>query len=159
MHRRRWLRRVEIGFFALLWIAFALFIGAFLIWPYILVSSWPHPDPKTGRGMEELRGMARTSVPLIAAIDRYRHDHGRLPESLSDLFSGYLTRPSPKSDDPDRWREWGYQKVDRMTFRLAHKINWDAFMTYTRDHPDRGQWEYESGNGSGEPPTVIVPLP
>lgn len=82
----------------------------------------------------DLAVLERTGLDALIAIERYRTDHGELPETLGNLIPGYLDGPPT-----DPWAE-------------------DAPLVYERDNSDLGFRLYSVGH-DGEDNSGIRPEP
>lgn len=75
-----------------------------------------------GKGPAAERGYRR-SAPVIAALERYRAQHGAYPDSLAALVPGFLADSALRVPDRERERyPLGYRRtVDgyELTFRYA----------------------------------------
>jgi hypothetical protein len=78
--RGNWLNRLRLAGLFGLGVIFAVVAALAILLLTEMVSRWQN------------RQIALRAAPLIAAIERYHHDHGEYPPALSDLRPDYLIR-------------------------------------------------------------------
>ncbi len=125
-------------------IAAATAAAAFYIGPF---RNWPSEA--------NMRRLASTAQPLIAALHTYHTSYGCYPENLPPLFPGHLDDPPESLRE---WRSWTYSRhVDEQanegdahtdSYSLYFKLGWDPCLRYSSDEP--GQWEYDQGDGGSD---------
>lgn len=96
---------------------------------------------------------ARTMLPVIDALDRYRITNGAFPADASGL-AGYLPDWND-TDDESEIRGWHYTRVGA-GYEIAIKLGWDPNLIYRFDGK-HGQWIFDPGDGSEESPVELEP--
>jgi glycogen debranching enzyme len=76
----------------------------------------------------EKKEYKRKGNELITKVERFREAHGKLPESVDDI---YLTKEMGEGPY--------YQKIDDTTYTVYFNIGFDNTFTY---QSAKGEWEY-----------------
>jgi hypothetical protein len=108
-------------------------------------------DPK-------LTPIARTAIPVTAALENYRHDKGSFPTNLGDLIP-YLPAGVSLTQDPlvgSSIGHWAYFPgyLGTSGYLLSHSLGHDPTLNYIFDGT-KGRWEFDPGTGD---PVKVVSL-
>ena len=80
-------------------------------------------DPNKRQDVRKLIVIADDSRPVRELLERFRHDQGRYPEVLSNLFPTYLHATNSPGDFTD-WNGWRYEGASN-SYTLRYQVNWD----------------------------------
>jgi len=142
---KRKVRRSLIGLVVVLLGFLAMYKGAVhLLNAYAVRSHGPRPG--TPQGLQELRRIAFTSKPLIAALNRYRSEHKSYPKELSDLVPRYLPADLERPR-PGTWTGWRYLYDSSDSYILEFVPEYDARLWYNFNARDEDGWVYDPGTG------------
>jgi hypothetical protein len=113
-----------------------------------------------------LTQVARSGLPMIAALEAYRGEHGTYPDPAKEDDISRLARHLPAAMGPVRrggWLEfqagsgprWTYYRSNRSAsgYTLSLKLGWDPRLIYHSD--GGGRWEFDPGDGR-ETKTVVL---
>ncbi len=132
-----------------LWVVVTLLLLVVGVGIWIVLDRWRmhtgNLDPSKTRDLAYLRNIADGVTPLLAAIDKYKQDHGTLPSDLNVLIDEYVS--SSEMDERD-WRRWEYVSDIGSGFALYYKLGWDPTLWYIVDESGIGQWSIDPGDGS-----------
>ena len=109
-----------------------------------------------------LTRIARSALPIIGTLDRYKATHGVFPNSASAADASALASDLPPSVKVVRqggWlafetggpSPWTYYLLgsDGRSYTLSTKLGWDPRLAYRRS-PAGAQWIFEPGDGSDQ---------
>ena len=129
-------------------IAVLLGIGVMYLWP----------TPWQNARRQGLAAVTQRLSPLVSAIERFEHEHGRPPADLSDLVPGYLSAlPSHPArgcrqlqykrfgaDSPRGWPPWELRmECPHSLFDLDQLFYWPGSRYVPNMYNDRvGAWAY-----------------
>jgi hypothetical protein len=118
-------------------------LAAIMLFAIVLLRNFNGPTPDDAQGLQKLRDIAATANPIILALERYHHDHGTFPGTLSSLSPEYLSGPIS-----GRWSYYFSPKVDKNSYRLVTKISIDPLLYYDYASKVVGGWVYDPGDGT-----------
>jgi hypothetical protein len=120
------------------------FIGVGLV----LLVRWhfgPYYDPSNSQGLQKLRTLADVSRPLREALERFKDDHGRYPNSTTNLFPLYL-RTTNTTDDFTDWQGWRCVELSSNSYELFYQLEWDGGLWFDHSPSGTNQWTWSTSN-------------
>jgi hypothetical protein len=158
-------RRAILGL-AVAAVAAMLVCGAVLA--YLMGLGGLSPGYRARDGDLLLTQIARSALPIIDALDRFRADRGAYP-SRSEAETTALTAYLPtgvKIIRAGNWlmfdtgglSPWAYYpaEADNSAYTLSVKLGWDPRLVYLRNR-DGPRWVFVPGDGSEEKPVALRP--
>ena len=122
-----------------------MFLGAVLLRPDY------HPSDYDRR----LTSMAKTALPIIAAIRKYHVQKGDYPDEPSKLAPLLpKARIDKLGQDIDGWHY--YRAPNSDGFSLSFPLGWDPTLEYQFDGRS-GTWTFDPGDGSPVKPLKLKP--
>ena len=112
-----------------------------------------YPDDRDPR----LTALARSALPIIAAIERFRTANRRFP-GVAEAAALDIERV--KGRDIGTFAALGdwlyYPERDGSGFTLSRKLGWDPRLLYQREGTAQ-RWVYDPGDGSATKEIVLEP--
>lgn len=104
-----------------------------------------------------LTALARTALPLIAALERFRTAQGRFPD-LTAAAALEIERVRVQNlGNLVAMGDWLYSPApDGSAYTLSRKLGWDPRLVYERTSEGK-RWVYDPGDGSAEKEIVLEP--
>lgn len=125
------------------------------------IMEWPGGMHSSYRAKDydaRLTKVAATALPMIEAIEKYRHDHGgAFPKTDADFAEYVSPSPSVTLKPIISVNGWIYNFFDSEPgYNLWHKLGWDPALIYQFDG-SKGSWTFDPGDGSPEKKIILKP--
>jgi hypothetical protein len=102
--------------------------------------------------MDKLRIIADDSRPLRDALERFKHDQGEYPTSVTNLISSYL-QPTNVPDVLNTndyytkdWAGWEYHRKSTNSYNLFFQLDWDGGLSYEHLVAGTNQWSWSTSD-------------
>lgn len=104
-----------------------------------------------------LTALARTALPIIAALEGYRDANGRFPDQAAAAALAVERVRVQNLGNFVAFGEWLYSPArDGGGYTLSRKLGWDPRLVYARAGETK-RWIYDPGDGSAEKEIVLEP--
>jgi hypothetical protein len=105
-------------------------------------------NPNNSRDLQKLSAIAKDSLPLRKALERFKQDHGNYPDNVTNLFFSYLKSTNGPNDFSD-WAGWRYQPESTNSYSLFYHPNWDDGFWYECSN-EIDSWHYSDGTENAD---------